>query len=72
MALVVSRSGPGLNCAHHDLKVTKELHLFTSDPFVFVGDSGSLCVPCCPGTHSVVQPGLEFRDLPACTSQVLG
>jgi hypothetical protein len=26
----------------------------------------------CPGTHSVVQAGLELRDLPASASQALG
>ena len=32
-------------------------------------DRVSLCSPCCPGTHSVDQPGL--RDLPASTAQML-
>ena len=51
MGLVISRSGPGLNCAHHDLKVTKELHLSTSDPsVVVVGDRVSLCISDHPGT----------------------
>ena len=31
-----------------------------------------LCSLGCPGTHFVDQPGLELRNLPACTSQVLG
>jgi hypothetical protein len=34
-------------------------------------DRDSLC-RCCPGTHSVDQAGLEFRNPPAFASQVLG
>ena len=41
--------------------------------FVFVfWDRVSQCSPACPGTHSVDQPGLELRNLPASASQVLG
>jgi hypothetical protein len=29
-------------------------------------------LPGCPGTHSVDQAGLKFRNLPASASQVLG
>jgi hypothetical protein len=29
------------------------------------------CSPGCPGTHSVDQAGLELRDLPGSTSEVL-
>jgi hypothetical protein len=36
------------------------------------GDRFSLCGSGCPGTHSVDQAGLELRNLPASTSQVLG
>jgi hypothetical protein len=32
----------------------------------------SLCSPGCPGTHFVDQAGLELRNPPASTSQVLG
>jgi hypothetical protein len=32
----------------------------------------SLCSPCCPGTHSVDQAGLELRNPPASASRVLG
>ncbi|GAB1294510.1 Tripartite motif-containing protein 43C [Apodemus speciosus] len=32
----------------------------------------SLCIPGCPGTHSVDQAGLELRNLPASASQALG
>jgi hypothetical protein len=39
--------------------------------FVF-RDRVSLCSPGCPGTHSVDQAGLEFRNSPAPASQVLG
>jgi hypothetical protein len=39
--------------------------------FVFQ-DRVSLCSPGCPGTHSVHQAGLEFRNLPASASWVLG
>ena len=35
-------------------------------------DRDSLCSTCCPGTHSVDQAVLEFRNLPASASQVLG
>ena len=40
--------------------------------FFFSRDRVSLCIPGCPGTHSVDQAGLELRDLPASASQVLG
>ena len=39
--------------------------------FFFFQDRVSLCSPSCPGTHSVVQAGLELRNLPASASQVL-
>jgi hypothetical protein len=35
-------------------------------------DRVSLCSPGCPGTHFVDQAGLEFRNLPASASRVLG
>jgi hypothetical protein len=35
-------------------------------------DRVSLCSPVCPGTHFVVEAGLELRNLPASASQVLG
>jgi hypothetical protein len=35
-------------------------------------DRISLYSPDCPGIHSVDQAGLELRNLPASTSQVLG
>jgi hypothetical protein len=38
----------------------------------FFQDRVSLYSPGCPGTHSVDQAGLEFRNLPASASQVLG
>jgi len=37
-----------------------------------VRDRVSLYSPGCPGTHFVDQAGLEFRNLPASASQVLG
>jgi hypothetical protein len=37
-----------------------------------VRDRISLCSPGCPGTHFVDQAGLEFRNPPTSTSQVLG
>jgi hypothetical protein len=40
--------------------------------FYFFRDRVSLCSLGCPGTHSVDQAGLEFRNLPASASQVLG
>jgi hypothetical protein len=40
---------------------------------LFVSRQGfSLCSPGCPGTHSVDQAGLKFRNPPASVSQVLG
>ena len=38
----------------------------------FLQDSFSLCSSSRPGTHSLDQAGLKFRDLPASASQVLG
>jgi hypothetical protein len=38
----------------------------------FFRDRVSLCSPGCLGTHSVVQAGLQLRNLPASASQVLG
>jgi hypothetical protein len=35
-------------------------------------ETGFLCSPGCPGTHSEDQAGLELRDPPASASQVLG
>jgi hypothetical protein len=35
-------------------------------------DRVSLCSPGCPGTHSVDQAGLKFRNPPASASQMLG
>jgi hypothetical protein len=37
----------------------------------FFQDRVSLCIPGCPGTHSVDQAGLELRNPPASASQVL-
>jgi hypothetical protein len=39
--------------------------------FVF-RDRVYLCSPCCPGTHSVDQDGLELRNQLASASLVLG
>ena len=49
--------------------------LFALDSFFFFlvyRDWVSLCSPDCLGTHSVDQTGLELRNPPASTSQVLG
>jgi hypothetical protein len=40
--------------------------------FLFFQDKVSLCSPGCPGTHSVDQAGLKFRNQPASASRVLG
>jgi hypothetical protein len=40
--------------------------------FWFFRDRVSLCSPGCPGTHFVVQAGLELRNLPTSASRVLG
>jgi hypothetical protein len=46
--------------------------LFCFVLFCFVRDRVSLCIPGCPGTHSVDQAGLELRNPPASASWVLG
>ena len=38
----------------------------------FFFETGFLCSPGCPGTHSIDQAGLELRNLPVSASQVLG
>jgi hypothetical protein len=40
--------------------------------FLVFRDRVSLCSPGCPGTHFVVQAGLELRNPPASASRVLG
>jgi hypothetical protein len=40
--------------------------------FLVFRDRVSLCIPGCPGTHSVDQAGLELRNPPAPASRVLG
>jgi hypothetical protein len=35
-------------------------------------DRVSLCIPGCPGTHSVDQAGLKLRNPPACASPSAG
>jgi hypothetical protein len=37
----------------------------------FFSNRVSLCIPGCPGTHSVDQAGLELRNPPASVSQVM-
>ena len=56
-----------------------EVHIHTGCPgsqknkcFFFPQDGVSPCSPGCPGTHSVDQDGLEFRNPPASASKVLG
>jgi hypothetical protein len=45
----------------------------TMSSFFFLNpETGFLCSPGCPGTHSVDQVGLQLRNLPASASQVLG
>ena len=50
-----------------DLSIYLSIYACISD----FQDSFSLCSPGCPGTHSVNQVGLEFRDPPASAFQVL-
>jgi len=38
----------------------------------FFSETGFVCSPGCPGTHSIDQAGLELRNPPASASQVLG
>ena len=63
-------SSSQMNLANIKLTKTKQQNLFWG-----AGVGGlrqvSLCIPGCPGTHSVDQAGLELRNLPASTSQVL-
>ena len=40
--------------------------------FVLFFETGFLCSPGCPGTHSVDQAGFELRNPPAFASEVLG
>jgi hypothetical protein len=40
--------------------------------FLVFQDMVSLHSPCCPGTHSVDQAGLELRNSPISALQVLG
>jgi hypothetical protein len=47
------------------------LFLFFFIFLVFL-DRVCLCIPGCPGTHSVDQAGLELRNPPASAFQVLG
>ena len=42
--------------------------LFCLFLYLICQDRVSLCVPGCPGTHSVDEAGLELRDLPASAS----
>jgi hypothetical protein len=58
-------------------KPTNHLYFFFRDFFFggvvgFFRDRVSLCSPGCPGTHSVDQASLEFRNPPASASRVLG
>jgi hypothetical protein len=46
--------------------------LFVCFVFFVFQDRVSLCSPGCPGTHFADQAGLQLRNLPASTSQVLG
>jgi hypothetical protein len=48
-------------------KITQQ---WWSTSFFVFQDRVSLCIPGCPGTHSVDQAGLELRNLPASASQV--
>jgi hypothetical protein len=64
------------SCHKNELK---DFHLCLSQGFFsllfffsFFSRQGSLCSPGCPRTHSVDQAGLELRNLPASTSEVLG
>jgi hypothetical protein len=47
-------------------------NLFFTFFFLIFRDRVSVCSPGCPGAHSIDQPGLEVRYLPASASQVLG
>jgi hypothetical protein len=47
--------------------------LFPGDTLFFsFRNRVSLCSPGCPGTHSVDQAGLDLRNQPVASSQVLG
>jgi hypothetical protein len=57
-----------------ELSVLPPRWLFFFFPFwiLVFQDRVSLCSPCCLGTHSVDQAGLELRNPSASASQVLG
>jgi hypothetical protein len=70
--LIVKRLGQKNNEFKTSLGLhSKSVCLFSLLYFVFP-DKVSLHSPGYPGTHSVDQAGLEFRDLPASASQVVG
>ena len=50
----------------------RHLGFFCFVLFCFFRDSVSLYSPGCPGAHSVDQAGLELRNPPTSSSQVLG
>jgi hypothetical protein len=53
---------------------SKLSYLFMNETIFWWGGRDRVCLysPDCPGTHSVDQAGLELRNLPASTSQLLG
>jgi hypothetical protein len=59
----------GMRC---EIAPGRVLVLFCFVFFLVFRDRVSLCSPGCPGTHSVDQAGLELRNPPAFSSQVLG
>jgi hypothetical protein len=65
-------SGPMEQCCFPWLAQPAFLVVFSLFVCLFFGDTVSLCIPGCPGTHSVDQAGLELRNPPASASQVLG
>jgi hypothetical protein len=59
----------GCSCCGDSLTIKLVFFFFF---FLVFQDRVSLYSPGCPGIHSVDQAGLELRNLPASTSQVLG
>ena len=65
-------------CPNSSERLLSSSPLFPSPPPVFIYiyfylrwgevETGFLCSPGCPGTHSVAQAGIKLRDLPASAS----
>jgi hypothetical protein len=57
---------------YYHMQLSPDFHHILRFILFFFQDRVCLCSPGCPGTHSVDLAGLEFRNLPASASRVLG